>query len=118
MNIFWEKVPKYSVNGGTSHHHHHCQCHQLQTILARVLDELRPKRKHFYNLTDKISSEQVRKVEKSNRLVKEELKKIKEMPYFDHFSCPGESDPYVPICPRMPILGQNWPFNCCKMFYF
>ena len=34
-------------NGATNHNHHHRQCHQLQTALARVLDELGPKRKHF-----------------------------------------------------------------------
>ena len=34
-------------NGATNHHHHHRQCHQLQTALARVLDELGPKGKHF-----------------------------------------------------------------------
>ena len=28
-------------NGATNHHHHHHQCHQLQTALARVLDELK-----------------------------------------------------------------------------
>ena len=32
----------------------------LQTALARVLDELGPKRKHFYNSPAKISSEQLR----------------------------------------------------------
>ena len=31
----------------TNHHHHHRQCNQLQTALARVLNELGPKRKHF-----------------------------------------------------------------------
>ena len=34
-------------NGATKHHHNHHQCHQLRTALARVLDELGPKRKHF-----------------------------------------------------------------------
>ena len=34
-------------NGATNHHHHRRQCHQLQTALARVLDELGLKRKHF-----------------------------------------------------------------------
>ena len=29
------------------HHHHHRQCHQLQTALAQVLDELGPKQEHF-----------------------------------------------------------------------
>ena len=57
-------------NGATNHHHHHRQRHQLQTALARVLDELGPV---------KISSEQLRKVEKkSNRLVTAKLKKIKK----------------------------------------
>ena len=27
-------------NGTTNHHHHHRQCHQLQTALARVLNEV------------------------------------------------------------------------------
>ena len=34
-------------NGATNHHHHYRQRHQLQIALARVLDVLGPKRKHF-----------------------------------------------------------------------
>ena len=59
---------------------------QTQTALARVLDELGPKRKHFLNAKGKISSEQLRKVEKSNRLVTAQLKKT----YFDHFPLLGK----------------------------
>ena len=36
----------------------------FKTALARVLDELGPKQKHFQNALVKISSEQLRKVEK------------------------------------------------------
>jgi len=72
-------------NGAKNHHHDHRQCHQL-LALARVLDELGPKRKHFLNAKGKISSEQLRKVEKSNRLVTAQLKKT----YFDHFPLLGK----------------------------
>ena len=39
--------PSLGDNGTTNHHHHHCQCHQLQTALAQVLDELGTKRNNF-----------------------------------------------------------------------
>ena len=48
------------------------------TALAQVLDERGPKRKHIWNATGKISSEQLRKVEKSKRLVTAELQKNKK----------------------------------------
>ena len=38
------KQDSLGYNGATNHHHHDRQCHQLQTALARVLDELGPKR--------------------------------------------------------------------------
>ena len=45
--IIIELFEVLEINGATNHHHHHRQCRQLQTALARVLDELRPKRKHL-----------------------------------------------------------------------
>ena len=56
---FLRVVASLRENGATNHHHHHRQCHQLQTALARVLDELGLKRKHFQNSTGKISLVQV-----------------------------------------------------------
>ena len=43
-------------NGATNHHHHHCQCHQLQTALARALDELEKnhKKENRLNTTSKM----------------------------------------------------------------
>ena len=51
-----------------------------------------PKWKHFEYITDKISSEQLTKVEKSNRVVTAELQKMSPFYYFPR---PGKSDPYV-----------------------
>ena len=78
-------------NGATNHHHHHRQRHQLQTALARVLDELGPKRKHFWNASVKISSEQLRKVEKIKPFGYSRAPK-KNAIY--HSPRPGEIDPY------------------------
>ena len=36
----WHIELNLGDNGTTNHHHHQRQCHQLQTALARVLDEL------------------------------------------------------------------------------
>ena len=49
-------------------------------------------RKYFWNLPGKISSEQLRKVEKTIRSV---TAKTLKMPHFDHFPRPGEYDPYA-----------------------
>ena len=43
----------------------------------------------------KASSEQLRKVEKIKPFGHSRAQKNKEMPHFDHFSCPGEIDPFV-----------------------
>jgi len=61
--------------------------------IAKSKYMLGPKQQYFLNATNKISSEQFRKVEKSKRLVTVELQK--KMPHFDHFA--GESDPYRPF---------------------
>ena len=57
-----------------------CENRQLgvKTVkIAKSKNLLGPKRKHFYHLTDKISSEQLTKVEKNNRLGTAELQKNK-----------------------------------------
>ena len=51
--------------------------------------------KTVLDVTDKISSAWLRKVKQINCLDTVGLqRKIKKMPHFDHFSRPGESDPY------------------------
>ena len=56
---------------------------------------LGPKRKYFQTLTDIISSEQLRKLEKIKPFGDSKAPKKKIMTDFAHFSRPGEKDPYV-----------------------
>ena len=79
-------------NGATNHR----QCHQLRTALAWVLDELGTKRKHVWNPKGKISSEQLRKIERISR--------AKKRPHFDHFPRPREIiDPYELSWPHCTV---------------
>ena len=57
---------------------------------------LGPKCKYFQNPMDKISSEQLRKLDKIKPFghSRASINKI-DMPHFAHFPRPGESDPYV-----------------------
>ena len=75
------------------------------TIIANVINF-----KHlelgFYmsqNALGKISSEQLRKVEKNQTIWSQQSSK-KKMPHFDHFPRPGESDPYENIVATKLVL--------------
>ena len=82
------------------------------TIIANVitfkqlqLQMSQGQKKTFLNATGKVSSEQLRKVEKIKPF---RHSRAKKKPHFDHFPRPGEIDPYIAIwLKRLGNKAQN-----------